>query len=114
MEAISMDLRRRVAAALDEGKEAITAIAVRFQVSRRWIYNFTDLREETGDIAPRPHGGGATSAVTARQIEKIKERIQHKPDATLDELRRYCRTTASITSVFRVLRKEKFTLKKRA
>ena len=114
MEAISMDLRRRVAAALDQGKEAITAIAERFQVSRRWVYNFIELREETGDIAPRPHGGGATSAVTARQIEKIKERIQDKPDATLDELRRYCRTTASITSVFRVLQREKFTFKKRA
>jgi transposase len=114
MEAISIDLRRRVATELDEGKEAIAAIARRYRVSRRWIYNFIDLREETGDVVPRQYKGGPTPKVTARQFEKIKERIQIKPDVTLDELRRYCRTSASITSVFRVLQKENITRKKRA
>ena len=114
MEAISIDLRRRVAVALDEKNESVAAIARRYRVSRRWVYNFIDLREETGDIVPRQGKGGPTPKVTARQIEIIKERIQNKPDVTLDELRRYCRTSASITSVFRVLRKENITRKKRA
>ena len=113
MEAISMDLRRRVATALDDKTESISAIANRFGVSRRWVYDFIALREETGGIAPRPHGGGPLPKVTPRQTEKIKERLEQKCDATLDELRRYCRTRASITSVFRVLRKENITRKKR-
>ena len=113
MEAISVDLRRRIAAALDEGTEAITAIARRFKVSRRWIYNFIELREQTGDIVRRPHGGGRKRKVTGRQLGKIKERIAERPDATLDELRRYSRTRASITAVFRVLQKEGISRKKK-
>ena len=114
MDAISMDLRKRVAAALDQRTDTISAIARRFKVSRRWIYDFIKLRKETGDIAPRPHGGGPVPKVTPRQTEKIKERLKQKSDATLDELRRYCRTSASITTVFRVLQKEQITRKKRA
>jgi len=113
MEAISIDLRRRVAAAVDDGNVAIAVIARRFEVSRRWVYKLIELREETGDIIPRQGKGGPTPKITPRQIEKIKERLQSKPDATLDELRRYCRTSASITSVFRVLQREQITRKKR-
>lgn len=113
MEAISEDLRRRIATALDDGTAAIAAVARRFDVSRRWVYNFIELREQTGDIAARPHGGGRTRKITETQIEKIKARIAENPDATLDELRRCCRTEASITAVFRVLQAEGITRKKK-
>ena len=111
--AIYPSQRERVAAALDQRTETISAIARRFRVSRRWMYDFIKLREETGDIAPRPHDGGPVPKVTPRQREKIKERSGQKSDATPDELRRYCRTSASITTVFRVLQKEQITRKKR-
>ncbi len=113
MEAISLDLRRRVADTLDQGTEAISSIARRFAVSRRWIYQFIELRSETGGIAPRPCGAGRPRRITPRQLEKIRERLVEKPDATLDELRRYCRTSASVTAVFRVLQAEGITRKKK-
>ena len=113
MEAISMDLRRRVADALDHGAESVSAVARRFEVSRRWIYQFIKLREETGDIAPRVGNTGRPRKVTDRQLQKIKERLDEKPDATLDELRRHCRTSGSVMAVFRVLQAEDITRKKK-
>ncbi|MEZ6122326.1 MAG: helix-turn-helix domain-containing protein [Planctomycetaceae bacterium] len=53
MEALSLDLRRRVADALDQGGEAIASIARRFRVSRRCVYQFIDLRRQTGEIVAR-------------------------------------------------------------
>lgn len=113
MEALSLDLRRRVAEALDRGNESISLIARRFEVSRRWIYQFINLRRETGDIIPRSGNVGRPRKITERQLEKIKERLEEKPDATLDELRRHCRTSASIGAVFRVLQAEDITRKKK-
>ena len=113
MEALSLDLRRRVAEALDQGSETISSIARRFEVSRRWIYQFIDLRRETGDIVPRSGNAGRPRKITERQLEKIKERLEDRPDATLDELRRHCRTSGSIGAVFRVLQAEQITRKKK-
>ncbi|MEZ6122700.1 MAG: IS630 transposase-related protein [Planctomycetaceae bacterium] len=113
MEALSLDLRRRVADALDKGGEAVSSIARRFEVSRRWVYQFIDLRRETGDIVPRSGNVGRPRKITERQLEKIKDRLKEKPDATLEELRRYSRTSGSIGCVFRVLQAEKITRKKK-
>lgn len=113
MEALSLDLRRRIADALDSGRYSKAEIARRFSVTERWIYQFLALREETGDIKPRPHGGGRRPAITETQLKRIKEKLDVKPDATLDELRRYCRTSGSIMAVQRCLIREGITLKKR-
>jgi transposase len=71
------------------------------------------LRRETGDIKVRPHSGGRRPAISEKQLERIKKRLAEKPDATLDELRRYCRTSGSIMAVQRCLIREGITLKKR-
>lgn len=113
MEAISIDLRRRIAEALDGKRETRVQIAKRFAVTERWIYQFLALRRETGDIKPRPHGGGRRPKVTPRQLERIKQKLAEKPDATLEELRRHSRTSGSIMAVQRCLIREGMTLKKR-
>ena len=113
MEAISLDLRQRIADALDSGVETRMQIAERFAVTERWIYQFIALRRETGDIRPRTHGGGQKRKVTQKQLKRIKERLAEKPDATLEELRRHSRTSGSIMAVYRCLIREGITLKKR-
>jgi hypothetical protein len=67
MEAISLDLRQRIADALDAGEQTRAEIARRFAVTERWIYQFLELPRETGDIKPRPHGGGRQTAITEKQ-----------------------------------------------
>lgn len=50
---LSIDLRKRVLEQVDAGKDNIENIAIRFRVAMRTIYNWLELREETGDIAPK-------------------------------------------------------------
>lgn len=52
---ISIDLRERVLAAVDERAEPIQYIAKRFLVGERTIYAWLKLRRETNDIKPRPN-----------------------------------------------------------
>jgi len=49
---MSIDLRKRVIAAVDDGKR-ITDIAKLFQVKRRAIYRWLNLRKETNSLAPK-------------------------------------------------------------
>ncbi len=50
--AISVDLRKRVIAAVDEGMR-ITDVAKSFRVSRKGIYRWLDLRKKTSSLAPK-------------------------------------------------------------
>lgn len=50
--ALSIDLRKRVIAAVDNGMR-ITDTAKSFQVSRKGIYRWLNLRKETNSLAPK-------------------------------------------------------------
>jgi transposase len=56
--AYSTDLRERVIDAVNANEETHEEIAQRFGVSDRWIRTLLRRREQTGSIAPKPHGGG--------------------------------------------------------
>jgi transposase len=50
---ISIDLRKRVLKAVDDGAETIKSIAERFAVGERTIFSWLKLRTTTNDIVPR-------------------------------------------------------------
>ena len=50
--ALSVDLRKRVIAAIEDGMR-ITDAAKSFQVGRKSIYRWLDLRKETASLAPK-------------------------------------------------------------
>ena len=54
----SMDLRERVAAAIDEGEGSERQIAKRFRVSVSFVTRLLQRRRDAGTLAPKPHGGG--------------------------------------------------------
>src|SRR3954463_7749157 len=87
----SMDLRRRVAEAVDHQEGSLRQLARRFCVSVTFITRLLGLRRQTGALAPRPHGGG------------------HRP--ALDELAQ--RLSCGRMAVWRTLRKLKITRKKK-
>jgi transposase len=70
---------------VDEGETREEA-AERFGVSVRFVYDMLRLRRETGSLAPRPHAGGAASAVDDAARDKIGGLVKATPDATLAEL----------------------------
>ena len=55
-----MDLRERVAAAIDEGEGSERQIAKRFRVSVSFVTRLLQRRRDAGTLAPKPHGGGRT------------------------------------------------------
>ena len=114
MEAYSLDLRRRVLAACDSGMKT-SKVAVLFSVSPAWVRRLKQRRREDGSITPRPIPGGKPKLdETARA--KLGEFVQQKPDATLEELRRWVaeelQVRISIGALWETLRRMEFTFKK--
>jgi transposase len=84
---LSMDLRSRALAAVDEGMSC-RAAAVRFGVAAATVIRWHDQRRSTGAYAVKPQGGDTRS----RRIEAHRETVlalhEARRDITLDELRR--------------------------
>ncbi len=66
----SLDLRKRVIAAVDENMHINEAVKT-FRVSRRVIYEWLELREETGELKPKTgYQKGHSHKIT--DLEKFK------------------------------------------
>ena len=103
-----MDLRERVMAAYDAGRQT-KEIAERFDVSLAWARRLKQHRRERGDIIPRTGGGNQTPKVDP---DRLRELVAQKPDATLAELRESLNIDCALWTVCRALRKLKLTYKK--
>ena len=86
MEALSLDLRERVAAAWDEGSDTQPEIAERFAVSVSFVTKLLRRRRLTGSVAARPRGGGRSPALGPRDLGRVRRLVAEQPDATLAEL----------------------------
>jgi transposase len=107
----SMDLRKRVAKAWDEGVDA-DAVAAKYDVSRAWVHRLIQRRRETGSLAPRTQTKFRRRVLTAREEERLAALILARPDATLTALRDAVPTTAALSTLWRTLDRLGFTLKK--
>jgi transposase len=110
MRPYSVDLRKRVLADYDAGVKT-QAISEKYSVSTKWIRDLRRLREETGQIVPR-QGKPGPKPKLAEHTQHLTELVQHKPDATLNELRQQLPVAVSLVTVWRVLQALGMTLKK--
>jgi transposase len=108
MKAYSMDLRERVMAAYDAGRQT-KEIAKTFNVSPAWARRLKQHRRERGDIVPRVGGGGHTSKVDPVRLQEL---VNQKPDATLAELRQSLKVDCALWTICKALRRLKLTYKK--
>ena len=88
MRPYSLDLRERVAAAVDHHEGSIRWIARVFRVSTSFIVRLLQRRRATGTVAPGTHGGGPPPALGPGDLERLAELVREQPDATLEQLRR--------------------------
>lgn len=86
MKAYSLDLRERIVAAYEEGKDSQPQIAERFQVSASMVHRLLKRYRESGSCEPRAHGGGASAKLTSAQLLQVAQMIEADNDATLEEL----------------------------
>lgn len=96
MKAYSLDLRKRIVAAYEKGKESQPQIAERFQVSPSMVHRLVKRYRESGSCEPRAHGGGASAKLSAAQMLEVAQMLAADNDATLKEL---CEEVAKKLSV---------------
>ena len=112
MEAYSVNFRERVMLAVEEGFDTRKEIAESFVMTTRWIRKLVQQYRETGSIKPLPHGGGQQLKFTPERLERLKNLVEKKPAATLDELRRSSRVPCCSMTVSRALQQLGYTRKK--
>ena len=83
--AYSMDLRKRVVAARDAGKPT-GEVAKRYEVSPAWVRRLLQRRREVGSFEAR-RGSKGPEPKLAAHMDTLRDLVEHRPDATLQELR---------------------------
>jgi transposase len=85
-QALSMDLRRRLLAAIDDGMSC-RAAAARFGVAPSTAIRWHDQRRTTGTFAPKPQGGDTRSHRIEERRAEILAVWEARKDISLEELR---------------------------
>lgn len=83
---LSMDLRRRLLAAIDRGMSCRSA-AARFGVAPSTAIRWLAQRRETGSFAPKPQGGDMRSRRVEERRADILAVWEARKDISLEELR---------------------------
>lgn len=82
----SMDLRKRVIAALKEEGSTYETVAERFAVGRATVHRWWRLHRETGDVAPKQDDGRPPRVLDKAGEDLMVGLVEDQPDATLVEL----------------------------
>jgi transposase len=83
MNAHSMDLRERVAAAIDRKEGSQRQIAQRFAVPLSFVVRLLQHRKATGSLELTEHHAHRSRALDAAARVRLRKLVQEHPDATL-------------------------------
>jgi transposase len=86
MKAYSNDFRTKIVETHLKEKTSIYKTAQRFNVSYSFVWKLLKRYEQTGEVQPRPHGGGQCPKLTKEQVEQVASLVEANKDATLEEL----------------------------
>jgi transposase len=115
--AYSFDLRKRIVDSVERGDRTKREIAKLFGVHESFIYKLLRQKRERGDIAPLPHGGGASAKLTETDLLTLIDLVAEASDATLEELCQQMKKRAGVevsqSTICRALQAIDLTIKKR-
>jgi transposase len=103
MKPYSQDLRERILETVRRGDATVKQIAQRFLVSVAFVTRLLQLHRTTGSVEPRPHGGGQPAVLTPEDLQRLREFIRDRPDATLEECRGHLGSSCSLPTISRAL-----------
>lgn len=83
----SIDLREKIVAAYENKEGSMQKLADRFKVSKNFVAELLKRVKQTGQVAPKPHGGGHPPSVKAQGEIFLKDLIKNQPDLILEEIR---------------------------
>ena len=113
MKTTSLDLRRRIVAAYDEGKWTQEEVAKRFRVSLGLVKKLVLQRRRTGRIEARHRFSGRKAKLLPERGEELKGLVAKEPDITLAEIKGRLGLACTIPAIHQVLVKLGLTYKKR-
>lgn len=96
MRAYSLDLRQKVVAAVERGASTIEEVASSFGVGLTFVKKMLRQHRETGDLRPRPHGGGHTPRLAAKHLKLLRAEVARSPDKTIPALRDHLEERAGV------------------
>ena len=86
MKPYSIDLRKKIVEVYETEQISQRKLAERFHVALSFIEKLLKQWRETGDLAPKPHGGGTPPKLNGEQEGLVQALIESNNDMTLDEL----------------------------
>lgn len=86
MKSYSLDLRQKIIDTYVQESISQRQLAKRFRVAVSFVQKLIKQERETGNIAPKPHGGGQAPKLSAEQRMVVAELVEHHNDATLVQL----------------------------
>src|SRR5215213_1471685 len=97
MRAYSLDLRQKVVAAVERGDSTIEEVAASFGVGQTFVKKMLRQHRETGDLSPRPHGGGHKPRLSAKHLKMLRSEVARQPDKTVEALREHLAERAQVS-----------------
>ena len=112
----SNDFREKIVLASQNQEGSMNQLAKRFNVSVNFISTRLKRFRQTGQVDPKPHGGGRKPSIDAEGQNLIRKLIEDQPDLTLEEIgceyNKHFEPVARST-IDRTLNKMKITRKKK-
>ena len=105
MRPYSQDLRQRIVDTVQRGEGTVRQIAERFLVSVSFVTRLLQLHRSRGSVEPQPHGGGNPAVLTPEDLERLREFIRERPDATLQECAAHLGIACGLVTIARALNK---------
>ena len=113
----SMDLRRRVVEAYENGDESFAEVGIRFKVGEASVNRWVQLFRRTGSVEPLPPNGGFEPHIPDDRLDEFVAIVRKHPDAFLAELAELCTEHFAISvsraAVVRACKRAGITRKKR-
>lgn len=113
MAPFSNDLRERIVAAVEAGEHSLQELADLFSAHLSTIVRLLQRYRTTGSVQPKPHGGGMPPKLDAQAVARLLELVRQQPDATLAELRERLGIPCSVMAIFRALKRNRISRKKK-
>lgn len=83
----SIDFRKKIVAAYENKEGSMQKLADRFKVSKNFVADLLKRVKQTGQVAPKPHGGGHPPSVKIQGETFLKDLIKSLSSLIIEEIR---------------------------
>lgn len=94
--ALSLDIRRRIIEAWQNGEGTWKELAERFGVGEATVDRLVARFRRTGSVEPDPHRGGQPNLIPDEQLSVVRRLLDTTPDVTIAELADQYRREAGV------------------